>query len=320
MRTAGRTLCTLLLLTTAIAMSACDDGDTPSSPAAAGTLVFVRVLETAGDAQADFEIFRADANGSGARNLTRNAAAGDFDPAISPDGRLVAFWRIARVGDGGGDGAPAGLRIMNIDGTDVRPVGVGGTSPSWSPDGAELAFENDASGGPLRTAIWVTDVAGTVRSNASAQWPTPAGQQFVHDHDPDWSPDGAWIAFATDRGTVRQRIAIARVGGPELRYLTSPAADSVSDSEPKWSPDGRAVAFVRWTAHAVGSPTQDVWVTDLMGERNVTHGGVSVPLGHEWTPDGRLLVGDGAGIVRYRLDGTREAVIVSRGRSPSVRN
>ncbi|MFN2203357.1 MAG: SH3 domain-containing protein [Caldilineaceae bacterium] len=63
-----------------------------------------------------------------------------FDPAISPDGRTVAFTR---------DGGDAGLYLVDIDGSNERLIFSGDqrlASPKWSPDGNWIVFSrgNDA--------------------------------------------------------------------------------------------------------------------------------------------------------------------------------
>ena len=56
-----------------------------------------------------------------------------------------------------------------------------------------------------------------------------------------WSPDGKWIAFASDR-TGSFEIYVIRPNGADLTRLTSNACE---DTEPSWSPDGRAIAGPR---------------------------------------------------------------------------
>ena len=59
------------------------------------------------------------------------------DPALSPDGRTVAFWR-----ENGGD---HGLYLIDIDGTNERRIYTDGKplrAPAWSPDGSKIVFSH----------------------------------------------------------------------------------------------------------------------------------------------------------------------------------
>ncbi len=74
-------------------------------------------------------IYIMNADGSGLRRLTQG-----FDPALSPDGKQVAFTRWEE---------PRGLWVINTDGSGERLVY--GTnrprSPTWSPDGSTIVLE-----------------------------------------------------------------------------------------------------------------------------------------------------------------------------------
>ncbi len=59
------------------------------------------------------------------------------DPALSPDGRTVAFWR-----ESGGE---QGLYLIGIDGANERRIFTSGKplrAPDWSPDGSKLVFSH----------------------------------------------------------------------------------------------------------------------------------------------------------------------------------
>ena len=80
------------------------------------------------------EVFVAEADGSGAHNVT-NHPAFDGWPAWSPDGREIAF--------ASNRNSSYQVFVMSADGADVRLVANTegrATSPRWSPDGSRLYF------------------------------------------------------------------------------------------------------------------------------------------------------------------------------------
>jgi serine/threonine protein kinase len=78
----------------------------------------------------NLDVWVQPARGGPARRLTTNPAD-DVEPAISFDGKLVAF-RSER--DGGG------IYIMQSDGTGERLLAPGGRNPAFSPDGRWIAY------------------------------------------------------------------------------------------------------------------------------------------------------------------------------------
>ncbi|MDH4104276.1 MAG: hypothetical protein OEW52_10350 [Thermoleophilia bacterium] len=93
------------------------------------------------------------------------------------------------------------------------------------------------------------------------------------DADPDWSPDGRWIAFATTRG--RGGIYLIRPDGTGMRRVYRGTATDVD-----WSPDGKTIAFV-------GSRGVYVLRVDKSKPRLFLRGGAfSLPA---WAPNGREL-------------------------------
>ena len=86
------------------------------------------------------EIYVMNADGSGLRRLTHNAAY-DAEPAWSPDGRKIAF-RSTRNGN-------REIYVMNADGSGKRNLTrhpAQDSSPSWSPDGRRIAFVSNRDG------------------------------------------------------------------------------------------------------------------------------------------------------------------------------
>ena len=82
----------------------------------------------------NWDIYRQGVGDRGPVNLTAGADSYDTQPAYSPDGARIAF-RSSRSG--------AGIFLMDADGSNVSQLTQDGFNPAWSPDGSELALNDD---------------------------------------------------------------------------------------------------------------------------------------------------------------------------------
>ncbi len=246
--------------------------------------------------------------GGRARQLTRGRGR-DGSPAISPDGRQLAFVRTPNAKDAVGQ-----AWILPLDGGEAWQLTTlkhGVSAVSWSPDGTRLAlvasggderfvvgeqrdgasptarrltrldFRDDDSGHVGRRAhLWVIPA----RAGAKPRQLTRGDFDVLH---PAWAPDGSRIAFAADRGpdaTINPRLQIFSISTasrrPQVRELVSLRGDA---DRPAFSPDGQRLAFIGTDVEDPPDETPPaLWVMDLPSgtPRNLT-GSLDRPVG-EW--------------------------------------
>ena len=211
--------------------------------------------------------------------------ANELDPAVSPDGRSIAY-EVAASPD-----APPHIEVMSLEGVGPGRPGkieyssgeVTGLEPTWRPDGAGLFFLSTRSGAP--TLMQMTrDGAGFAPLVASA------GEVGFGGEWPAVSPDGATIAmsvrntdvFHTGWRSARHFDQALGFAGP----LGKGFKVSGEGTEPAWSPDGKRLAFVRWSAGHAHLFTADA---DGTGAQAITDG-PSEDEQPSWSPDGQRIV------------------------------
>ena len=207
-------------------------------------------------------------------------AGGEYEPTISPDGRMMAFvW-------GGEQSENYDIYTQSIDsGGPVRltsnPAGEG--SPCWSPDGRYIAFVR-YSDKPGESGVYIIPAGGGSERKVA----TLSTLQHIFDHHLDWSPDGNLLSVV-DRSSadVPFRIDIVSLNSGARRRLTTPPPGTVGDTGPAFSPDGQQIAFRR----TAGAGTNDLYIVKTTGgephrltfEKRFTSG-------HAWSQGGRDVV------------------------------
>ncbi len=264
---------------------------------------------------------------SGARRwLTQpspvSATMGDREPAVSPDGRTLAFAR-------GEANASETIYLLDLS-EDLHPRGEprpldavkSGRSHAWTPDGRALLFTpinpsyNFGSGlfiaglsdssppKPIPDAGWgvtIPAVAATGRRLAWGQvtrklsiWrqgiPVPGQHgspperltpESGQSANPQYSPDGTRIAFASNRSGSTQ-IWTCASDGSHCAQVTS-FIDGLLASAPRWSPDGALLAF-----DSGRDGRNEIYVVNADGgvPRRLTHGPTPSMI-PSWSRDGR---------------------------------
>jgi TolB protein len=168
------------------------------------------------------DIYRITSGGTSKSQLTSGpAGAMNVEPAISPDGKRIAF-----SSDRGG--WPM-IYVMDVGGGNIKRLTFAGkynASPTWSPDGNKLAF---AGFDKTHFDIFMMNADGTDLSRlTTARKPNGKG---ANNEDPTFSPDGRHIMFTSDR-TGNYQLYIVSPDGVNERRITK---DSYNYSKPRWS-------------------------------------------------------------------------------------
>jgi len=155
-------------------------------------------------------IWRTNATGRGTVRVTRGQVL-ETDPAVSPNGRTLAF-----VNGDCQPGFPGGLVQMTLATRRLRgfpklPRDLDGSfDPSWAPDGLHIALN---SGADYPARVYVARADG---SDARA-----ITRPRLFASAPEWSPDGGFIAMiGAGKPLGNDEVYVSRPDGSGLRQLT----------------------------------------------------------------------------------------------------
>jgi Tol biopolymer transport system component len=169
------------------------------------------------------DLYTAAADGSDVQKLPLAGEPGKhlYHPAISPDGKFVAF----SVGSWEQKGTAYELRVAPIDGSEpARKVTsvtvqerIGEVHADFSPDGRLLAFSSDLNDPGHSFDTYVVDAAGAhaevglLPGTGRASW-SPDGMRIAYDR---WTDEANLEVFVSTLGGLRDRAAaIAGAGAP----------------------------------------------------------------------------------------------------------
>jgi Tol biopolymer transport system component len=206
-------------------------------------------------------------------------ALADGNPAISPDGRTLAFVRIASHGNPqlyvlplSADYKSAGVE-RHLDLSQPSVIG-----PAWTADGQEILCSVGQRWGEWR--LWRVSLSGSQKPQPLASvgpedsQPTISrqGDHFVYAH---WTSDlDIWRAEVSSRGGV----------SPPMKLIASTRWDDA----PQYSPVGSKILFV-----SDRSGHNEVWVCNADNSNPVQLTSLESTSGSPgWFPDGRRIVFD----------------------------
>jgi TolB protein len=186
----------------------------------------------------------------------------NFHPRPSPDGTRIAF-------DSNRDGTRA-VFVARADGSGVRRISGPGYAavPSWSPDGARIAFIRAESDKPKVWNLWVAAPDGSGLRRLTNH---RVGQAW----GASWFPDGQRVAYS-----VETRLVVLDLVTGKTRTFASPEPGHLLRT-PAVSPDGSRIVFQVFH--------QGAWLLDLGTGR--MRRVLADPTAEEytWTPDGKRI-------------------------------
>ena len=186
-------------------------------------------------------------------------------PLVGP---LIAF---ASTRDGNVE-----IYVMNSDGSSQTRLWANTNRtdemPSWSPDGAKIAFASGRDGPQSEIYTMTVDASAQTRLTSNA---------FL-DTTPAWSPSGSRIAFVSNRDG-NYEIYSMNVNGSGQTRLTNNAAQ---DYWPAWSPDGTKIAFA-----SLRDGNNEIYVMNADGSGQTRLTNTADPdVTPAWSPDGTKIV------------------------------
>jgi len=154
---------------------------------------------------------------------------------------------------------------------------IGMRNPAISPDGSTICFSYLGD-------LWTVPSTGGVATRLTI---FPALNSY-----PRWSPDGKWIAFASDRDGGYQIYIIPAEGG-EVRQITY---DTVGNFPNAWSPDGTKILFTSMRDTRFSQQYEIDVRTGVV--KTLTHDDMFTRYG-VYSPDGKTIAYDRCGLIAY---------------------
>ena len=166
------------------------------------------------------------------------------------------------------------------------------SSPTFSPDGARLAFVSDQTGVPQ---VWVTAVEGGGPLQVT-KGDDPVGRVI-------WSPTGEWLAFSlAPGGGMNTQIYIVRPDGTGLRRLTDGGRET--NNLGAWTHDGRRLTM--GSNRANPSAIDAYFIDPVSAERELVSGNKGLQMLEDVSRDGALAL-----LARLRGRGDNDLYLVN---------
>ena len=237
------------------------------------------------------------------------------EPALSPDGRRLAFLSSSRSEEPVAKLTGSTLYVQEVSSASAEPWTDGESDeayPSWSPDGERLAWVRFEGRGARLLA----------RSLAEAEAEVLATWDDIRILGLDWLADGSGLVLSMSGpaagGERTPALYTLDLGSGTTTRISDPPEGVFGDLSPAVSPDGDRVAFVR----VFGEGIHDLYLADLGADpgsaeprtERLTTDGAKIP-GLDWSRDGGLIFSrygnDGPPLWRWSFESARAEVLAA---------
>ncbi|CAM2968757.1 prolyl oligopeptidase [Legionella steigerwaltii] len=242
-----------------------------------GKWVAYTLEENVSKAEAVRNIWLVSYDGSVSKQLTSSKKESNYLPKWSPNGQWIAF--LSERGDS------KNLKLFNRKSGQIIKLTNNQydvSDFSWSPDSQNIAFighkatgEKDSKNKPIVITrfLFKKDREGYLGEKRTHLYRIAIQSKHIElltpgpyeEWAPAWSPDGNYIAFASQRGAEPDKsfnsdvYVIKKSGGKAIQLTQSPGAemDPEWESAPSWSPDSAQIAYLSNSDHShIYAPTE----------------------------------------------------------------
>ena len=227
----------------------------------------------------------------------RRELGGGFQPALSPDGKTLAFT------------SSRGIELLDLTSGARRFLAANGRAASWSFDGTRLAFENF----PTLNAQPPSYVSGIsiINADGSGRKALTQGEGGVNfgdsrsDTQPTWHPSGDYITCVrSTKVGLKSSTEMLNVdlNGQETPLPLLGRQEGGDLDYPDWNPDGKRLLFT-------DDQTLSIATNGRVMLMFIDDSGRTVLFGPHWSPDGRYLA------VATARGNTRRGIAIFDGRT-----